>query len=84
MIWPNMIFFYKIHKQKERKKKKTKVYVCVCYNMCLCIVFRWLVMFVLETALYLTMSQAMLYLKNPDVPQRDKQLLKRELGTEMV
>jgi len=47
-------------------------------------VFRWLVMFVLETALYLTMSQAMLYLKNPDVPQRDKQLLKRELGTEMV
>ena len=84
MIWPNMIFFIKSINKKKGEKRKKKVYVCVCYNMCLCIVFRWLVMFVLETALYLTMSQAMLYLKNPDVPQRDKQLLKRELGTEMV
>ncbi|XP_052790535.1 nucleoporin NUP188-like isoform X2 [Mya arenaria] len=42
-----------------------------------------LVMFVLENALYLTMSQGMWYLKDPRVHQRDKQLLKRELGTEM-
>ena len=40
--------------------------------------------FVLENALYLTMSQGMLYLKDPAVHSRDKQLLKRELGTEMV
>ncbi|WAR31430.1 NU188-like protein [Mya arenaria] len=44
---------------------------------------RSLVMFVLENALYLTMSQGMWYLKDPRVHQRDKQLLKRELGTEM-
>jgi len=42
------------------------------------------VVFVLENALYLTMSQGMLYLKDPAVHSRDKQLLKRELGTEMV
>ncbi|XP_053381028.1 nucleoporin NUP188-like isoform X2 [Mercenaria mercenaria] len=42
-----------------------------------------LVMFVLENALYLTMSQGMLYLKDPNVQSREKQLLKRELGTEM-
>jgi nuclear pore complex protein Nup188 len=41
-------------------------------------------MFVLENALYLTMSQGMLYLKDPSVHPREKQLLKRELGTEMV
>lgn len=38
----------------------------------------------MENALYLTMSQGMLYLKDPQVPPRDKPLLKRELGTEMV
>ena len=41
-------------------------------------------LFVMENALYLTMSQGMLYLKDPQVPARDKPLLKRELGTEMV
>ena len=41
-------------------------------------------MFVMENALYLTMSQGMLYLKDPTVQTRDKQLLKRELATELV
>ena len=38
----------------------------------------------MENALYLTMSQGMLYLKDHRVPARDKPFLKRELGTEMV
>ncbi|KAL4219660.1 hypothetical protein ACF0H5_022232 [Mactra antiquata] len=42
-----------------------------------------MVLFVMENSLYLTMSQGMLYLKDPNVHQREKQLLKRELGTEM-
>lgn len=41
-------------------------------------------MFVMENALYLVMSQAMRLLRDPGLPQTDKQLLKRELGTEMV
>lgn len=42
-----------------------------------------LIMFVMENALYLVMSQAMRLLRDPGLPQTDKQLLKRELGTEM-
>lgn len=37
----------------------------------------------MENALYLVMSQAMRLLRDPGLPQTDKQLLKRELGTEM-
>ncbi|XP_052220538.1 nucleoporin NUP188-like [Dreissena polymorpha] len=47
------------------------------------VISKSLVMFVMENALYLTMSQGMLYLKDAEVHQRDKQLLKRELGTEL-
>ncbi|KAJ8299932.1 hypothetical protein KUTeg_021451 [Tegillarca granosa] len=42
-----------------------------------------LVLFVMENALYIIMSQAMRYLRDPNLPPSDKQLLKRELGTEM-
>ncbi|KAL3870342.1 hypothetical protein ACJMK2_038416 [Sinanodonta woodiana] len=45
-------------------------------------VSRHVVMFVLENSLYIALSQAMLYLKNPNMSPRDKQLLKRELSTE--
>ncbi|XP_033122077.1 nucleoporin NUP188 homolog [Anneissia japonica] len=45
---------------------------------------RSVVMFVLESALFLIMSQCLRYLKEPSsVGQRDKQLLKRELGSEL-
>ncbi|XP_071948123.1 nucleoporin NUP188-like [Antedon mediterranea] len=45
---------------------------------------RSVVMFVLENALFLIMSQCLRYLKEPtSVGQRDKQLLKRELGSEL-
>lgn len=46
--------------------------------------FRSLIMYVMENALYLVMSQAMRLLRDPSLLQADKQLLKRELGTEMV
>ena len=42
------------------------------------------VMFVLENALYLIMSQAVRYLREPAMSSRDKQLLKRELSAELV
>jgi len=38
----------------------------------------------MENALYIIMSQATRYLRDPGLPTTDKQLLKRELGTEMV
>ena len=41
-------------------------------------------MFVLENALYLIMSQAMRYLREPAMSSREKQLLKRELSAELV
>ena len=41
-------------------------------------------MFVMENALYLIMSQAVRYLREPNFPPRDKQLLKRELSAELV
>ncbi|KAL5011424.1 hypothetical protein ScPMuIL_009975 [Solemya velum] len=43
-----------------------------------------LVLYVLETSLYIIMSQAMRYLKEPNLSARDKPLLKRELGAEMI
>ena len=54
------------------------------YKSILLLCYRSLVFFVMENALYLTMSQGMLYLKDPQVSPREKPLLKRELGTEMV
>ena len=45
---------------------------------------RSVVMFVLENALYLIMSQAMRYLREPGMSPREKQLLKRELSAELV
>lgn len=54
-------------------------YIYISYVFC-----RSLIMFVMENALYLVMSQAMRLLRDPSLPQTDKQLLKRELGTEMV
>ena len=45
---------------------------------------RSVVMFVLENALYLIMSQAMRYLREPAMSPREKQLLKRELSAELV
>jgi nuclear pore complex protein Nup188 len=44
---------------------------------------RPVVMFVLENTLQLLMSQAMRYLREPGLPARDKQLLKRELRSEL-
>lgn len=41
-------------------------------------------MYVMENALYIIMSQATRYLRDPNLVSTDKQLLKRELGTEMV
>ena len=41
-------------------------------------------MFVLENALYLIMSQAMRYLREPAMSSREKHLLKRELSAELV
>ena len=38
----------------------------------------------MENTLYIIMSQATRYLRDPYLPTTDKQLLKRELGTEMV
>ena len=40
--------------------------------------------FVLENALNVIMSQAVQYLRQPQLSSRDKQLLKRELSTELV
>ena len=42
-----------------------------------------LINYVLENALYIVMSQATRYLRDPHLPSSEKQLLKRELGTEM-
>ncbi|XP_069122496.1 nucleoporin NUP188-like [Argopecten irradians] len=42
-----------------------------------------LVLYVMENALYIIMSQATRYLRDPHLVSTDKQLLKRELGTEM-
>ena len=41
-------------------------------------------MYVLENCLMLVMSQAVLYLRIPSLSSRDKQLIKRELGAELV
>lgn len=38
----------------------------------------------MENALYILMSQATRYLRDPNLPSNEKQLLKRELSTEMV
>ena len=38
----------------------------------------------MENCLTLAMTQACRYLREPSLPPRDKQFLKRELGTEMV
>jgi len=43
-----------------------------------------MVLFVLENALMLIMSQVMRCIRDPNLSQRDKQLLKRELGAELV
>ena len=45
---------------------------------------RPMVMFVMENALMLTMTQVMRCIRDPNLSQRDKQLLKRELGAELV
>ena len=45
---------------------------------------RPLVMFVMENALVLILSQSMRHLRDSTLSQRDKQLLKRELGAELV
>nr|KAG5705744.1 hypothetical protein BaRGS_027403 [Batillaria attramentaria] len=45
---------------------------------------RSLLLFVMENCLTLAMTQAVRYLREPSLPQRDKQFLKRELGTELV
>ncbi|KAK7495801.1 hypothetical protein BaRGS_00013021 [Batillaria attramentaria] len=42
-----------------------------------------LLLFVMENCLTLAMTQAVRYLREPSLPQRDKQFLKRELGTEL-
>ncbi|CAG2191013.1 NUP188 [Mytilus edulis] len=42
-----------------------------------------LIHYVMENALYIVMSQATRYLRDPHLPSSEKQLLKRELGTEM-
>ena len=41
-------------------------------------------MFLMENSLLLVMSQTMRYLRDPQMNQREKQLLKRELGAELV
>ena len=41
-------------------------------------------MFVMENALMLMMTQVMRCIRDPNLSQRDKQLLKRELGAELV
>jgi len=43
-----------------------------------------MVIFVMENALMLIMSQVMRCIRDPNLSQRDKQLLKRELGAELV
>jgi len=48
------------------------------------IVTRPVVMFLLENALLLIMSQSMRYFRDIHLSQRDKQLLKRELSAELV
>ena len=40
--------------------------------------------FVMENALMLIMTQVMRCIRDPNLSQRDKQLLKRELGAELV
>ena len=49
-----------------------------------CLSPRALLQFVMENCLTLAMTQACRYLREPSLPQRDKQFLKRELGTELV
>jgi len=46
--------------------------------------YRPLVLFVMENALMLMMTQVMRCIRDPNLSQRDKQLLKRELGAELV
>lgn len=41
-------------------------------------------MFLMENSLVLIMSQSMRYLRDINLSQRDKQLLKRELSAELV
>ena len=43
-----------------------------------------MVQYVLENVLLLAMSQAVRYLKHPAYAPRDKQLLRRELATDLV
>ncbi|OWF39494.1 Nucleoporin NUP188-like protein [Mizuhopecten yessoensis] len=47
------------------------------------VISKSLVLYVMENALYIIMSQATRYLRDPHLVSTDKQLLKRELGTEM-
>ena len=48
------------------------------------LLYRQLLQFVMENCLTLAMTQACRYLREPSLPPRDKQFLKRELGTELV
>ena len=41
-------------------------------------------LFILENALYIIMSQACRHLRDVELSPRDKQFLKRELGAELV
>ena len=59
------------------------VVTAVC-NYDLHVYIRALLQFVMENCLTVAMSQACRYLREPSLPQRDKQFLKRELGTELV
>ena len=43
-----------------------------------------MLLFVLENAVHLIMAQGMRTFRDPGVPTRDRQLLKRELGSELV
>lgn len=45
---------------------------------------RSVVQYVMENVLMLSLSQAVRYLKHPAYALRDKQLLKRELATDLV
>ena len=43
-----------------------------------------MILFILETAVELVMVQGLRCLKDPTLPLRDRQIVKRELGTELV
>ena len=45
---------------------------------------RYLLMFTMENALVVALSQACRYLRDPTLDPRVKQFLKRELGSELV